>query len=1083
MAAWLTFSGGVTLAGEAGLTVAIDDNYPPYVFRAEDGRLQGYLVDLWELWSRKTGTQVHLRATDWAHAQALMESGRADVLDTLFDLPERRRRYDFGPPYASIPVSIYVDAELTGITGPDDLASFVVGAKAGDACVDRLRARGVHSFDLRDSYRALIDAAIAGQVRVFCLDEPPANYLLFRAGAEHRFRKAFPLYTGQFHWATHKSDSRTRALVERGFAAISAEERKALHDKWMGSELDLLPYGRYLAYGLLAALLLGTLLAAWNTGLRRQARLRTAELEAERGRLRTVLNAIPDLVWMKDVSGVYLGCNPAFERLVGACEADIVGRTDHQLLAPELAESLRATDRATLDAGSPRRAEIWLGSAEDGRRGLFEILETPVLDSRGQRIGVLGIARDVTAANSARETLSRSEARFRNLSSVLSDIIYSCVPDADLRWSLDWMTGATARITGYSPEEILAMRCWRALVLDADVALFDHQVSSLGEGVSGRCRLRLRHRDGGTRWVDSVAVRVREDTGEDRIYGSLVDVTERQATDDKLRLAAKVFASTSEGIAITDPAANLVAVNPAFTEITGYAEAEVLGQNPRILQSGRHDAAFYQAMWRSLLETGEWRGEIWSRRKNGEIYPELLAISAARDEHGTVSHYVAVFTDIGQLKHSQQQLDFLAHHDPLTGLPNRVLLRDRLEHALNRAHREHDQLALLFIDLDRFKNVNDTLGHPVGDALLRAAAERMLEEVRGGDTLARIGGDEFVLLIEEDASPRNAGVVASKLLELFARPINVDQHVLFITASIGVSVYPHDGDDADSLLKHADLAMYRAKEEGRNTCQFYEPRLSAGAFERMLVENALRGAVSRDELLLHYQPQVELASGTLAGVEALVRWRHPEMGLVPPGRFIPVAEDIGIVGEIGDWVLRAACRQMAEWRAAGLDMPRMSVNLSVQQIERGDLVGMVRDLLAEWDLRPAQLELEVTESLLMRQTGRGLEVLEGLRQLGVYLAVDDFGTGYSSLAYIKRLPVHRLKIDQSFVRDIGQDSNDESIVRAIVALGHGLGLQLVAEGVEQEQHADFLASVGCQYAQGYFFGRPTDADSLAAHWR
>jgi predicted signal transduction protein with EAL and GGDEF domain len=370
----------------------------------------------------------------------------------------------------------------------------------------------------------------------------------------------------------------------------------------------------------------------------------------------------------------------------------------------------------------------------------------------------------------------------------------------------------------------------------------------------------------------------------------------------------------------------------------------------------------------------------------------------------------------------------------------------------------------------------------VGDELLRMVAQRMSEQLRGGDTLARVGGDEFVLLLEEDAGPRNAESVAHKLLELFSQPLRVGDRALFITASIGISLYPHDGDDADTLLKHADLAMYRAKEEGRNTYQFYEPILSAGAFERMLVENALRGAVSRSELLLHYQPQIELVDGSLAAVEALVRWQHPELGLVAPSRFIPVAEEMGIICEIGDWVLREACRQMAAWREAGLAIPRLSVNLSVQQIERGDLVATVRDLLADWGLNPVQLEMEVTESLLMRQTGRGLEVLEGLRQLGVYLAVDDFGTGYSSLAYLKRMPVHRLKIDQSFVRDIGRDPNDEAIVRAIVAMGQSLGLELIGEGVEQAQQADFLRAAGCQIAQGYLYGRPVSAEEIIARW-
>jgi diguanylate cyclase (GGDEF)-like protein/PAS domain S-box-containing protein len=738
--------------------------------------------------------------------------------------------------------------------------------------------------------------------------------------------------------------------------------------------------------------------------------------------------------------------------------------------------------------------------------GLRACWSTPILDSGRQVLGTVGFyhaspcrpderhlrlidmavqTASIAVARQREEAALRlSEGRFRHISSLTSDIAYSCSKDAEGGYAIDWISGASLAITGYTLDEIEAMQCWRGLVVDADRPLFDRWVTGLAPGESGSCQLRLRGKSGQSIWVESQAECAADPDISDarRLYGGLRDITERRVNEEKLRLAAEVFASTSEGILITDPNADIQAVNPAFSAITGYSEDEVRGRNPRLLQSGRHERAYYQAMWSSLLDTGHWRGEIWNRHKDGEAHPELLTISAAKDDAGETTHYIAVITDISQLKRSQEALDFLAHHDPLTRLPNRSLFRDRLDHALQRVQREHDKLALLFVDLDRFKNVNDTLGHPVGDELLRMVAQRMSEQLRGGDTLARVGGDEFVLLLEEDAGPRNAESVAHKLLELFSQPLRVGDRALFITASIGISLYPHDGDDADTLLKHADLAMYRAKEEGRNTYQFYEPILSAGAFERMLVENALRGAVSRSELLLHYQPQIELVDGSLAAVEALVRWQHPELGLVAPSRFIPVAEEMGIICEIGDWVLREACRQMAAWREAGLAIPRLSVNLSVQQIERGDLVATVRDLLADWGLNPVQLEMEVTESLLMRQTGRGLEVLEGLRQLGVYLAVDDFGTGYSSLAYLKRMPVHRLKIDQSFVRDIGRDPNDEAIVRAIVAMGQSLGLELIGEGVEQAQQADFLRAAGCQIAQGYLYGRPVSAEEIIARW-
>ncbi|AFL74064.1 putative bifunctional diguanylate cyclase/phosphodiesterase [Thiocystis violascens] len=557
----------------------------------------------------------------------------------------------------------------------------------------------------------------------------------------------------------------------------------------------------------------------------------------------------------------------------------------------------------------------------------------------------------------------------------------------------------------------------------------------------------------------------------------LRDVHDRD--QEQLRLAERVFQNTAEGIKVTDAAGNLVSVNAAFETITGYRAEEALGRNPRFLKSARHDAAFYRNLWATLLETGHWRGEIWNRRKSGEVYPEWLTISAVPDDQGRVTHYVGVFSDITHLKEAQKQIDFLAYHDALTHLPNRTLFRDRLVHALAHARRETRTLAVLFIDLDRFKTVNDTLGHPVGDELLLQVSRRMSEAIRADDTLARLGGDEFVLLLEDADSAQRAATVARKLLECLASSMRVSGHELTVTASLGISLYPTDGEDADTLIRHADRAMYEAKQRGRNNFQFFTQALTDGAFERLVMENVLRGAVGRGELVLHYQPQIALASGRLMGFEALVRWNHPELGLVPPGRFIPLAEEIGIIGDIGAWVLRAACRQLADWDAQGFAVPRMGVNLSVKQIDDAGLTELVASALREAGLGEHRLELEVTESMLMGVPETNRAALNAIKSLGVELAVDDFGTGYSNLAYLKLLPLDRLKIDQSFVRDIGRDGNDEAIVRAIIALARSLGLETVAEGVEEAHQAEFLLREGCNLAQGYLYSRPLPAEALS----
>ncbi|MEW8233256.1 MAG: EAL domain-containing protein [Candidatus Thiodiazotropha endolucinida] len=565
----------------------------------------------------------------------------------------------------------------------------------------------------------------------------------------------------------------------------------------------------------------------------------------------------------------------------------------------------------------------------------------------------------------------------------------------------------------------------------------------------------------------------------------LVDKQLRMAhriAEEKLRLADRAFQNTAEGITVTDASGNIVSTNPAFEAITGYSHEEVLGQNPRVLKSGHHPDTFYNEMWDTLLLTGHWRGEIWNRRKNGDAYPEWLTISAVKDGNDETTHYVGVFTDISQIKEAQDQINFLAHHDALTRLPNRALFRERFDHALMHARRENTSIALLFLDLDRFKTVNDTLGHPVGDQVLLEVSKRMNQIIRASDTLARLGGDEFVLLLEEQTDAQHAAVVARKLIDLFSRPMIIGEHELVVTASIGITLYPNDGDDSDKLIRHADRAMYEAKQQGRNTYRFFTQALTEGALERLMMENDLRRAVARNELILHYQPIVNLETRQLQGIEALVRWQHPEQGLIAPGLFIELAEEIGIIGEIGQWVLRAACSQLARWDRDGFKVPRISVNLSVQQIDREGLITMVSEELNSSGLSPERLELEVTESMLIRNPELSRTVLSELRTLGVKFAIDDFGTGYSSLAYLKLLPLDHLKIDQSFVRDIGKDANDETIVRAIIAMSKSLGLESVAEGVEEAHQARFLQQAGSDLAQGYLYSRPLPADEIFRHW-
>jgi diguanylate cyclase (GGDEF)-like protein/PAS domain S-box-containing protein len=555
---------------------------------------------------------------------------------------------------------------------------------------------------------------------------------------------------------------------------------------------------------------------------------------------------------------------------------------------------------------------------------------------------------------------------------------------------------------------------------------------------------------------------------------------ERVRADTTLRQAAAVFESTREGVVITDLTPRILTVNRAYTQITGYEAAEVVGQNPGMMKSGRQDKLFYAALWASVQEVGHWQGEIWNRRKSGEVFPQLLTISTVYDGEGLPSHYVGVMTDISQLKQTEARLEHLAHYDPLTNLPNRLLLQSRLEHALERAERHRQQVAVLFLDLDRFKNVNDSLGHPVGDELLENLARRLSARLREDDTLGRLGGDEFLVVLENLERPEDAAGVAQTLIQLLERPFILPSgHEVYIGASIGISLYPTDASNVTELIRTADVAMYQAKEQGRNTTRFYTPTLTVAANERLEMEARLRRALANNEFLLHYQPQVDARSGAVIGCEALVRWQSPEEGMIPPARFIPLAEETGLIVPLGEWVLRTACAQALAWLDAGLPPLVMAVNLSGRQLQSRDVVERVAAILQETGLPAAHLKLELTESMIMGRPEQSVELLRSLKSLGLRLSIDDFGTGYSSLAYLKRFPLDELKIDRGFVRDIPHDLNDGEIAAAIIAMARNLNLKVVAEGVETVAQQAFLAAQGCGAFQGYLFSRPLPAADFA----
>jgi diguanylate cyclase (GGDEF)-like protein/PAS domain S-box-containing protein len=558
----------------------------------------------------------------------------------------------------------------------------------------------------------------------------------------------------------------------------------------------------------------------------------------------------------------------------------------------------------------------------------------------------------------------------------------------------------------------------------------------------------------------------------------MLDITERveveEGAESQLRLSAKVFEQSREGIVVTAADASIISVNKAFVELTGFNEAEALGKNPRFLASGRHHKNFYQLLWDTVVTTGHWQGEIWNRRKDGSIYPEWLSITRVLNPLGVLTNYIGIFSDITHRKIAEEKIQRMAHYDPLTGLPNRALLVDRANQAIRRAERNGESLALLYVDLDHFKNINDTLGHSVGDELLVELAQRLKVSLREQDTVSRQGGDEFIILLP-DTTTTGAIYVAEKLLQVIPEPFRVGDYELITTPSIGVAIYPADGEDLGALSKSADIAMYRAKQSGRNSYQFFTPEMQKRSTRYLQLEHGLRRALERNELFLQYQPQVSLDHGKIVGVEALLRWQHPELGLISPVEFIPMAEESGLILPIGEWVLRTAIHQMKSWIDQGLEPIIVAVNLSAVQFRQRYLPQLITHILDEEGLPAQYLELELTESMAMNEPEVAIAMMDALHERGVRLSIDDFGTGYSSLAYLKRFQIDKLKIDQSFVRDIASDSEDEAIIDAVISMAKSLKLRTIAEGVENEQQLQFLRDKDCEEMQGFYLSRPIHA--------
>ncbi|ADK84163.1 diguanylate cyclase/phosphodiesterase with PAS/PAC sensor(s) [Desulfarculus baarsii DSM 2075] len=807
-----------------------------------------------------------------------------------------------------------------------------------------------------------------------------------------------------------------------------------------------------------------------------QRRQAAEALRQSEQRFRGLSENAPDIIYTLSPDGRFTYVNRAWRRILGHAAEEVLGRYFIEFAPPDSVDDYRRLFKAVRD-GKKTLYGAHPMLHKNGEVRHLAMSGAPNIDDMGRVTGMVGMLKDMSSQIQAERALRHSEAslaRAQKLAGLgnwelkLSNSRLSCSDEVFNIYDLPRRDPASlfGEIVSCMHDDDIdyVTRCFEKAFLQDEAVSFEH---------------RIKRHDGQERVLRQVASVLRDDRGEPiSMIGAVQDITGIRASEEQMRLLARVFENTVEGIIVTDADGVIEMVNAAFCAITGFDAAEAVGARPSILSSGRHDAEFYQRMWRSLADQGHWQGEVWNRRKNGEAYPEWLTITAIKDKSDRTTHLVGVFHDITEAKRNEERITHQAYHDALTGLPNRQLFNDRLAMAIAQAHRGGHGLALLFLDLDNFKNINDSLGHAVGDMLLQAVAQRLTRWLREEDTVARLGGDEFVMLIQGASDPDYIMQVARRILDSMSQPFAVGPHELYVTASIGVTIHPHDGHDAQTLVANADLAMFRAKDEGRNNIKLFTPAMNAKVMRRMELEANLRKALEREEFEVFYQPKVELRSDKVVGVEALVRWRRPDSVVVSPDEFIPICEETGLILPLGKWVLEQACSRAKYWHDMGFDGLNVSVNLSPRQFQDNHLVDHVGEILAQTGLAPHCLELEITEGVVMHSVDEAIETMNRLSSMGVRLSLDDFGRGYSSLYYLKRFPMSSLKIDRSFVADIATDPDDASIVNTIISMSRSLNLQVVAEGVETKEQLDFLRSKRCDQMQGYYFSRPLPAREL-----
>ncbi|MFP5381993.1 MAG: EAL domain-containing protein [Gammaproteobacteria bacterium] len=818
-----------------------------------------------------------------------------------------------------------------------------------------------------------------------------------------------------------------------------------------------------------------------------------AALRESEERFRLLLDSSPEGIFGVDTEGICTFVNRACLEMLGYTREEMLGHAVHALIHhthPDGSPYPKSECRVRLAtlAGEACHVDDEVHWRKDGTSLPVEYRSQP-LYRNGQVVGTVVTFVDISERKRMEAALRESEERYRLISSVSTDLLYSCVRGADGRFAIDWASSSVDRIFGYSIEEIRQRGCWRCFVHPEDLSEFDRNVTGLEPGQRSECELRILAPDGGVHYIRAYSLVVADPlTGGHRLYGACQDITERRRAEEALRASEVRFRTLAEQstdwIWLIDVSGRHLYSNPRGIAALGYDIGEFMARHPEEVVHPEDLALFHATLAEAVAGQRGWSNVALRWRHHNGSY-RIFESNAAPvfDEKGKLAGFQGVDRDVTERCQAEERIEYLAHHDVLTGLPNRVLLRDRFEHAVAQAARAQSRVGLLFLDLDNFKVVNDTLGHAAGDELLLSVVTRLARCTRHSDTISRQGGDEFILLLDSVPDQEAVERVAGEILEQLGEPVSIGGHELSASCSIGIAIYPEDGEDFDRLLQKADTAMYNAKNAGRNTYRFFDEQMNRQAHEHLMLQNRLHQALYRAELHLHYQPQVDTLSGRVIGTEALLRWNNPDLGAVSPARFITVAEDCGLIVSIGAWVLEQACRQAQAWRNAGLPELVMSVNLSAMQFRRAGLVEAVSGALQRSGLPPRLLELELTESILLQDVEHTLDTVRTLKALGVRLSIDDFGTGYSSLSYLRRFAVDRLKIDRSFVQEVNADPDNDAIVRAIIQLAKSLRLGIIAEGVETAGQLAFLRAAGCHEVQGFLFSRPLPAAEVEAMLR